>query len=358
MARVFRRSLPSGNLSRYYYLEYQQHGQRVFRRTDPPTPHKSLALEQLARALNDPDEVPRSRRTPSVKAVMTAYGKHLQAHAKTTWRSCHARVEWWSTRWEDRSIASVGLSDIDEATEDLRRGRAPDTVAGYLSIFRAAVNRAILDGQVSSHPAARLEIRDRSPKRRVLFSDEEVEAVCALLPPWAAGVVRVARTTGLRLGDILGLRWENVLDDRLVWRQEKTSQDTVIPLTGAARGVLAALPRSSSPWVFPRPARRHGAPATRWDGQGFYKVWWPALESTGLSWRGNPAKQKPPKRSGKRFHDLRRTWATAVLNAGASMEQVAALLGQESTSVTDRYTVHQFETLLKAAEKGASRGSP
>lgn len=59
-------------------------------------------------------------------------------------------------------------------------------------------------------------------------------------------------------------------------------------------------------------------------------------------WRGIPEDERPPlTKEGSSYimnHDLRRTYATASLECGFSMEDKKALLGHKKDNITDKYT--------------------
>jgi integrase len=50
---------------------------------------------------------------------------------------------------------------------------------------------------------------------------------------------------------------------------------------------------------------------------------------------------------GARFHDLRRTFATQLMEGGIAMGKIARLLGHSSVITTERYLVYGDENLLE-----------
>lgn len=353
--RVFKRRWIDGHgverESEHWFLEYWIDGKRRVHRTSPPTAWKRVAEQQLAAYVAGlaPGGVSQAPATVTMADVIDPYCAHLQRESPSTWRSSKGRLAWWRERFGHLPADEVSLDMIEEAADELRQSKAAWTVYGYLNILKSALHRAVRRTHlIEYHPGAYLEIKDRGDKRTSIFTPAEVDAVCAHLSPWAASVVRLAVTTGIREGDLLALRWEAVKEDRITWRQQKTQAETVIPLTDEAKAVLAAIPRvKGTDLLFPRTSRTKGVRWTQWDIPGLQKVWWPALEACGLSAR------KTGRREGKTFHDLRRTWASAVINSGGTKEQVAELLGQKSTSITDLYTVHEMETKRQVAQRAA-----
>jgi integrase len=341
-SRVFRRTWTNPRTgeereSEFWYLDFTDSaGKRQTVRTDPPTGNRRVAEEQLRAAL-------RGERASSVGGVtmtrlLTAYLTYLEANAASTYRSCGSRGRWWASEYGSLPVSSFGLRHVDEGVLKLQGRKLGDSsIGGYLTILRAAFNRGVLSRLIPVHECCRLEIGFRAPIRHVFFSAAEVASVVRELPGWAADVVRVSRATGIRLGDVLALRWENVREDRLVWNSEKPGMEVQVPLTVGARAVIEAIPKRG-PFLFPA-ATDEPAPCAK---RRFYRAWFPAMVRAKLTGK-------------RRFHDLRRTWANELHNAGGSDRQVATLLGQKSTSMVPRYTRSELESLRALAERAATK---
>jgi integrase len=137
-----------------------------------------------------------------------------------------------------------------------------------------------------------------------------------------AAIFRLLALTGARRGEIVGLRWGEVDLRRglllLPPARHKTGQASrpkAIPLPGAARDILAGLPRSGD-WVFPKA-----------DGSGAIeppkRAWAKVTQAAGLD--------------GVRMHDLRHTVASWAVGAGVALPIVGKLLGHANASTTQRY---------------------
>src|SRR5262249_46342844 len=126
-------------------------------------------------------------------------------------------------------------------------------------------------------------------------------------------IVIAALNTGMRLGEILSLTWSNVNLENgfIVITAEKSKSGRLrrIPINSVLRAVLVALPKTHE-LVFPSPA-------------------------TGGAWysSSNPLKTafraacRRAKITGLRFHDLRHTFASRLVQAGVSLVDVSKLLG-------------------------------
>lgn len=334
MATVFRRSWTRAGVTRtspwYSYSYTGADGRKVTRQTSPPTTSAKEARQQLTAAMAAGVPTDKSR---LVWDVLEAYARHLQVHSPSHWRRLGKYVCLkWRRQVGTLKVEAFSVRDVDKVIAGLKmQGRAPSTLAAHLVFLKAAFRFSR-----QGHPVASIRNPYRAAERHVVWTDEELAAVAARLPGWARGVLGVLRTTGLRVGDAVALRWDEVGEDVLHLRQEKTGAHLDIPLSAAARTVLDEVGRrGDSPWVFPA---RPGGPRLV---STFRRTFMAACRAAGVA--------------GRTIHDVRRTYATRLWNAGVPPHLVARLLGQRSTSLVWRYT-HTEMDVLRAAITTASTG--
>ncbi|MDP9466251.1 MAG: tyrosine-type recombinase/integrase [Actinomycetota bacterium] len=147
----------------------------------------------------------------------------------------------WLKPWMDRPVGSIGYSDVTALVAEMRTaGRAAQTVHNVFNVVHGVLGYAVDAGYLAANPAARvrrnLPARNDRPERRPLTA-EQVEAVAAALPPPYGLLVRFAAWSGLRAGEVGGLRVGRVN----VLRNEVTVAETVVRLRG---GMQAGTPKS------------------------------------------------------------------------------------------------------------------
>jgi hypothetical protein len=129
-------------------------------------------------------------------------------------------------------------------------------------------------------------------------------------------LVEFALFTGLRQGEALSLTWDRVDRARGVIRLEltKSGRRREVPLNTNADAVLArrATPESSD-YVFG---------SHNWNS--FRSAWEAALASAGIE--------------GVRFHDLRHTFASWLVQRGRTLREVQEALGHQTITMTMRYS--------------------
>ncbi|MEM1151944.1 MAG: site-specific integrase [Pseudomonadota bacterium] len=188
-----------------------------------------------------------------------------------------------------------------------------------------------LDFKASKTKEARERIRE--------LSQDEQSRLFDKLRPDLVPLVKFALMTGARKDTICGLRWDDVGEDRILFRL-KDDKEGYFPINAELRALLSAVPRSNvmraRPFVFTYVSKkydceRHPIPSS---GGHIWKLWREALVAAEIQ--------------NFRFHDLRHTWATRMLRHTGNLKLVSRLLHHESIETTLRYA-HVLDEDLSAA---------
>jgi integrase len=240
-------------------------------------------------------------------------------------------------------------------------GMTPGTVRNVYSVLRNAMNKGVRLGMVKVNPCTNVDL-PRSPREEMLFLDAgEVRAVAEAIDPHYRVLIYTAAYTGLRSGELLALRRQDVdllrgvlhvrralkdVDGRLEFGETKTHTHRTVSLPQFLRDMLREhlarpLPGGNGPDALVFPSKT-GKPLRH---NLFYRR---HFKTTVAGWTDAKGKHHPgvlPARlHGLRFHDLRHTCASLSVAAGANVKQVSARLGHSSVMITlDRYT-HLFES--------------
>ena len=173
-----------------------------------------------------------------------------------------------------------------------------------------------------TNPARGIE-RSREEERDRVLSAEEIGSLSRALnlvqenSLTLAAAIRFTAITGLRIGEVLAIRWADVdfRNGRLVLPKTKTGRRTH-DLPAPALEVLRELPRLND-WPF---TMGRGAPMTyKTVRKGFARL----CAEAGLE--------------DLRIHDLRRTVMTMAARSGVGTHALRDLLGHKSTAMADRY---------------------
>jgi integrase len=185
---------------------------------------------------------------------------------------------------------------------------------------------------------------DLNPLRKVKFfrefntglrvvSPEEEETLLRNAAPYIQDLIRFALNTGLRIGEIFGLRWSNADWEKGILNvfAPKTQKTRVVPLNSEVQKVLEywALGKRNE-FVFYNPET--GKPFV--DLKAGFAL---ACRKAGIS--------------GVTWHTLRHTFASRLVNRGVDIVTVQQLLGHSTVTVTMRYTHTNLDSKRGAVEK-------
>lgn len=285
------------------------------------------------------------RAVPRLSAfVETSYLPHASKRLKAR---TLANRQYQLITLEDR-LGDLRLSEISDAHvlayQDARLEAkiSPSTINDDVKVLRAVLSYARLMGYPC--PALRApELPERARRNAHAWSREELDRLylkAAELAPRLLPVLVCLANTGLRKGEAIALRWENVdLDRRLirVWPsaewQPKNDEPREVPISPALEPWLVQPWRCS--YAFPNRSRR---PYAFWPQKTFDRV----RKAAGLS--GGP-------------HTLRHTYASHFLSACPDLDLLARVLGHSNNYVTRLYA-HLLPERLERARLAVSFPSP
>lgn len=148
--------------------------------------------------------------------------------------------------------------------------------------------------------------------------------------------------TGIRRNALLHLRWQDVNFQKqtllLTGEFAKNGKDSTVPVTEQVLGILSAITRTDSEFIWP--GIDGGA---RTD---FRRMGKRLRDKAGLPKNFRPC------------HGLRHTFASHLVSSGVDLYQVQTLLTHSSVEMTQRYAKLKDEVLREAASKAGSMLSP
>jgi integrase len=306
--------------------------------------------------------------------ISDIYAPWVKAHQKRG----EETVKTLETRCAD--LLDTPLSDLSAFAVEkwrsayLKRGKTPATVNRVLDDLRACLSKAVAWGHVDVHPlrsvrrakldtrgrvrfltpAEEARLRDALTARetslragRASFNAWRAERGFKPLPDYATyadhlhPLVLVALLTGARRGELFDLTWGAVdLEHARVTFTGTTTKSGLsrhVPLCTEAKAVLQI-------WYDQQPAKRQEPEALVFPSpQGGDR-----LDNISTAWGGLV---KASKLTGFRFHDLRHSFASKLVQAGVDLFTVQKLLGHATPTMTQRYSHLADEHLTAAVAK-------
>ncbi len=240
-------------------------------------------------------------------------------------------------RFGDKEPKELVQFDVDRLRINLLKKRKPQTVKHVLALLKRIINFG-----VRKHLCQGLSFTIEMPKVHNLVTEDltpgQLSGLLEIIdedPDTQAGnMMKIALFTGMRRGEILRLRWDDVNLERgfVTIRDPKGGPHQKIPLNEAAREVLESQLRSNSPLVFPGNGGRQRT----------------VLNSRFL----NRIKEKAGLPKGFRpLHGLRHVYASMLASSGkVDMYTLQKLLSHKSSVMVQRYAHLRDEALKRASD--------
>ena len=237
---------------------------------------------------------------------------------------------------------------------------SPRRVAYARSVLHAALEEAVRLGLIPSNPVAKVRAPRQAPRQVKAFTFDEIGALArAVVGQRMEALLAVAWQTGMRLGELLALTWEDIdfaartlrVDTTLadLGRGNRSLQDPKtersIRTIALSPSVVAALRVQKR-----RQAEDQMAAGARWGSGGFvFTTKAGRVLSPANVRRDFYRLQDKAGVARKGFHSLRHTKATVDKLAGVDIAEIAANLGHESPSFTAKQYAHVLPESQRAA---------
>ena len=316
---------------RIWYADFYVRGNRVQESTGTASRRKAEKFYALRIS-----EVERGEYAKPVKTSVSEFGKQYLEYAKAnkrSWLRDQQIMAHLNGFFQTALLSDIGPLGIEKFKSERVRTASPATVNREIALLKHMFNMAERWGL----------FRGRNPVRDVKFlaednlqfrvlSEPDEEKLLRACSPYLQDLVAFAVNTGLRLGEILNLKWEEVdLESGLLKLLVKKNRRILeVPLNEKALAVVRG-------W--------HGLRKCEFV---FYNP------ETGDQWKDLwLGLQKACRKAGidpVTWHTFRHTFASRLTRAGADLVTVKELLGHSAVSVTMRYAHTNRDSKLRAVE--------
>ena len=245
---------------------------------------------------------------------------------------------------EEKDVREVTLADLEHFSAGLHDiGIHPRSQCRILSGVRSFFRFLQLDGYRDDDPSELLESPQIGEHLPEVLSTEEVDQLEASidLSKWEGhrnrAIIEVLFSCGLRVSELVNLKLSNLyLNEQFVRVMGKGSKERLVPISGKAIKELGfwfddrqqmTIQPGEEDYVF---LNRRGKHLTRTMILIMIKR---QAQTAGIQKTISP-------------HTLRHSFATALLEGGADLRVIQALLGHESIGTTEIYT-HLDTSILR-----------
>ena len=257
-------------------------------------------------------------------------------------------------------LDETGVADASAATKTTvlsymlylqKKGKASSTISRTLASLRSFYVYMQRSGAVINNPTSNLEAPHVEKKMPQILTGSEVERL--LEQPSAVdnkgmrdkAMLELLYATGIRVSELISLDLSDVNVAMSFIRCRGGKKERIIPMGVTAKDALAVYLKEARPYMIKEENEEAlfvNMSGQRLSRQGFWKLIKYYRNEAGIQAEITP-------------HTLRHSFATAMLNNGAGLENVQKLLGHESVATTEIYTHTTFEQLKKAYENAHPR---
>ncbi|MFB7557103.1 tyrosine-type recombinase/integrase [Streptomyces brevispora] len=228
---------------------------------------------------------------------------------------------------------------------------SPLTLTYVHSVLKSALEHAVREEEIPRNVARNVRTGTPRPRRfEPLTADEARQFLTTVRGHRLHALFELALHTGLRKGELLGLRWEDLdLDTgtaaiRRTLQRTTTGGLTTLPTKTRASERRIALPArclQSLKLHHEQQERERKAAGTSWQHSGhvFTTAQGGSIDPTNLSRAFTTLLRKARLRR-IRFHDLRHSTATLLLEQGVELVVIKELLGHAHIGVTATVYAH------------------
>ena len=287
-------------------------GPRLPSPKEDPAGH--IAAYQAAKAAQAALPAPTSA---TVGDIVKEYRAKGLPPAASTQRNYRQQLEHIDAYFGTLPLAALASAKMPAKIRTWRDSRAatPRSADYGVEVLSSMIQWAIRYGHATVNPAHGIESIHRADRAHIIWTEQELPTLIAAATPECARALIVAAYTGLRMGDLVSLTWNEIdFEAGLIDRATNKSGGRTRaypPLLDEARVALRSAPK------------RHVVALT----SGLGRPW----TTSGLGNAFRDARNAIGVR--KRFHDLRGTAATRFVMAGYGDEDVAAFMGWEVEDV-------------------------
>ena len=269
--------------------------------------------------------------------LIDRYTKDVLARSPKNARDQLRQLGWWKVEMGSYTLADITPSLVAQYRDKLAGGithhgkpRSSATVNRYLAALSIVFTTAVKEwGWVDDTPMRKVT-KPKESRGRVRFLSEDerprlLKACKESSNPFLYPVVVLALSTGMRHGEIMGLTWD-VVDlkrGRAILHETKNGERRAVALTGQVLELLRELNKIrliDCNLLFPAKEIRPQKPQKPMD---LRFPWLSAMKKAEIQ--------------NFRFHDLRHSAASYLAMNGASLAEIAEVLGHKTLQMVKRY---------------------
>ena len=306
---------------------------------------------KLKRAVEEGKDIVIGRSSKNKSSILTLeafyeeyYIPYIKMHIKSYETNISVFKNHILPKFRNSAMNDITKKDIMQLHTNMvqKKKLAPATANKVLIFISHAFNVAMqleIKG-IEVNPASKIKpYLLNNARERYLTKDEATRLIDAINQTeqniHLKYIIPMLILTGARRGEVLKAKHEDFNLNQMTWTipTSKSGKKRILPITPQLLELYNKIPRDDSEYLF-------ASPVTGKPYVSIYNSWNTARVKAGLK--------------DVRIHDLRHSFASALVNSGRSLYEVQTLLGHSTSKMTQRYAHLSNESLMSAASCAGS----
>ncbi|MFC2164051.1 tyrosine-type recombinase/integrase [Acidobacteriota bacterium] len=334
---IYQRKTKQGKIR--WYLDYRDgDGKRIQKVALLATTKEEAVIalrKEVQQTFDRKRGVEREKQRLKLKEFSDLFIENYSKVNKLSWKDDLYRLQRINDFFGVVFLDELSPIDIEKfKSYKLKEGVTKTTVNHYLKTLKRMFNIAISWGYATKNPVKEVKFySERDSQRERILTEEEEDRLLETATEHLRPIIIVALNTGMRRGEILNLKWKdiNFHTREILIKKSKSGSPRTLNINSVLFDELTRLKNrdNNQQYVFINP--RSGKP---------YKKLQRSFESA----RSQAAIEE------LRFHDLRHTFASRLIERGVDIIKVKEFLGHSTVRTTERYIHPDREERKKALE--------
>jgi len=305
-----------------YYIDYYFEGARVQKAIGPDRKLAKVVLQKRKLEIREGKhlDIKRTQKVRFEELCDIYLKQHAVPQIKKSWHSDVDTIKVLKRWFGGRYLHEITPLLVNKFKVERRQEVSPATTNRGLACLKCMFNKAKEWGKFNGeNPVYKVKLFKENNQRVRFLEREEIDKLLANSNEPLRSIMIVALNTGMRKGEILGLKWRDCDFPRGLIRltNTKNNEGRTVPMNDRVRDALIKVRKHpESQHIF---CNKDGKPY----GDIKKSFFTACKKSDILKFR---------------FHDLRHTFASHLVMSGVDLNTVRELLGHKSIAMTIRYS--------------------
>jgi len=326
MGKIFQRK--DRNSKDWYLSYYEPNGRRIKKKIGPSKKLAQASLDKINVSIAEGRYL-EVKKQDKLKFKDFA-NEYLELHSKVnnrSWRKSDLRnITALNKFFSNNYLNEISQHMIEKFKADRAKEVMPATVNRHLACLKSIFNKAKAWNKFSGeNPVKNVKLFKENNQRLRFLEKEEIVKLLANCNKHLKPIVIIGLNTGMRKGEILGLKWRDIDIRRGIIHLLNTKNGEIreVPVNEQVKTALIRTKKHpESQYVF---CKTNGK-QLKFINTSFFT----ALKKSGIN--NDSDKEKIV------FHSLRHSFAAHLAMAGVDMNTIRELLGHKSLKMTMRYS--------------------